>query len=216
MKLLFRTLLTFIVVIAVFMAGVFAGSNGVFGWLTGNIPVSTNVVTILDRVQALSQLTTTRYSYTNMLSSERELPPVLRALYGDRLIMVAVGHVNAGIDLSLLTTDDITTVENELVIRLPPAVLQDCFFNEQASYVVSRDTGVFSRPVADLDENARLYALGKFRDNAFEQGILADAQTQAETAVRELVGGVTGSQYRAIRITSDPQPAAPVLPPTCQ
>lgn len=214
-RLIIRTLTVLIVLIGVFLAGVFAGSQGWLGWLTGNVKTSTSIVTILDRIQAMTQLTTTRYSYSNVLVSERELPPILAGLYGERLVMVAVGEVNAGIDLSKITSDRLTAVDdNTLVIRLPPAELQDCFFNEQQSYVISRDTGLFARPIPTLDENARLYAISKFRDRALVDGALENAQSQAETAVREMIGGITG--YTDIRIISDAQPATPVIPETCQ
>ncbi|HEX2619049.1 MAG TPA: DUF4230 domain-containing protein [Phototrophicaceae bacterium] len=215
-KFIIRTLTIIIVLFAVFLAGVFAGSQGWLGWLTGNFKTTTSVVTILDRIQAMSQLTTTRYSYSNILTSERELPPILAGLYGESLVMVAVGEVNAGIDLSKITTDNLQTVDNTLIVHLPPAQLHDCFFNEQQSYVVSRDTGFFARPLPSLDETARLYALGQFRDKALEDGILADAQSQAATAVQEMVSGLAGTQYAAVRVVSDPLPAQSTIPETCQ
>jgi hypothetical protein len=210
-----RSLLVIVLVIVIFIAGVFAGANGFFGWLTGDAPTTTTAVTLLDRIQLMAQLTTTRYSYSNILTSERELPPILQGLYGDQLVMVAVGEVNAGIDLSVLTADRIQTVDNTLVIRLPPAQLQDCFFNEQESYVISRDTGFFASPAPNLDEQARRYALAQFRDRSIEDGILADAQAQAEDSVYEMVTAVTNDQYGEVRVISDPA-VTPVIPPTCQ
>jgi hypothetical protein len=215
LKTLIRVFIAALVLIVVFFAGIFASSQGIFSWLTGNARTTTNVVTILDRIQMLSRLTTTRYSYDNILTSEREMPDILRGLYGERLVMVAVGEVIAGIDLSQITEEDINVIEgNTLVVRIPPAELQDCFFNEQASYVVSRDTGLFARPLPNLDETSRLYALDSFRTRAIEDGILADAQAQAETAVQELLNA-TG-QFTEVRIVSDPQGSEPILPPTCQ
>lgn len=214
-RFLTRSLLVIVLVIAIFIAGVFAGSRGLFGWLTGDVTTNTTAVTLLDRIQLLAQLTTTRYSYSNILTSERELPPILAGLYGERLIMVAVGEVNAGIDLNLLTEDRIQTIDNTLIIRLPEVQLQDCFFNEQESYVISRDTGFFARPIPDLDEQARLYALVQFRDRAIEDGILTDAQAQAEASVRELMMAAVGDDYEEIRVVSDPS-TTPIIPPTCQ
>jgi hypothetical protein len=204
-----------LILVAVFVAGAFAGSQGLLGWLTGNLRTTQNVVTILDRIQMLAQLTTTRYSYSNILTSERDLPPILRGLYGERLVMVAVGEVNAGIDLNQITAQDIQAGGGVLTIWLPPAALQDCFFNEQASYVVSRDTGLFARPLPNLDEVSRLYALEQFRGRALEDGIIADAQAQAETSIGELVRGLVSDQYTDVQIRSRPQPALVVYPPTC-
>lgn len=210
-----RSLLVIILVIVIFVAGVFAGSRGLFSWLTGDVQTTTTAVTLLDRIQLMAQLTTTRYSYSNILSSERDLPPILQGLYGERLVMVAVGEVNAGIDLSALTADRIQTVDDTLVVRLPPAQLQDCFFNEQESYVVSRDTGFFAQPIPNLDEQARQYALDQFRERAIEDGILNDAQAQAEDSVREMVLVTNTNPNLEVRVVSDPA-ATPTIPPTCQ
>lgn len=214
LKTITRVFIAAVILIIVFFAGIFASSQGIFSWLTGNARTTTNVITVLDRIQMLSRLTTTRYSYSNILTSEREMPDILRGLYGERLVMVAVGEVIAGIELNEITAEDITTVEDTLVVRIPPAQLQDCFFNEQASYVVSRDTGVFARPLPNLDASSRLYALSSFRDRSLEDGILADAQAQAELAVRELL--MAAGQYSEVRVVSDPLPTEPTLPPTCQ
>jgi hypothetical protein len=213
-KTITRVFIAVLVLVIVFFAGVFASSQGIFAWLTGNARTTTNVITVLDRIQMLSRLTTTRYSYSNILTSERDMPDILKALYGEQLVMVAVGEVIAGIDLSQITAEDITKVDDTLVVRIPPAELQDCFFNEQASYVISRDTGLFARPLPTMDETSRRYALDNFRNRSLEDGILQDAQAQAETAVRELV--MATGQYSDVRIVSEPLPPTPVLPPTCQ
>ncbi len=210
-----RSLLVIVLVIAIFLAGVFAGSRGLFSWLTGDVRTQISAVTLLDRIQLLAELTTARYSYSNILTSERELPPILAGLYGERLVMVAVGVVEAGIELNLLTEDRIQEVGDTLVIRLPPVQLQSCAFNEQESYVISRDTGFFARPIPDLDEQARRYALVQFRDRAIEDGILNDAQAQAEASVYDLMTATVGDQFEEIRVTSDPA-VTPVIPPTCQ
>src|SRR5262245_42732110 len=66
----------------------------------GNVPITIQATTILDRIQSLSDLVTTRYNYSSLVTSQRDMPGILSVLYGDKLLMVAVGHVNAGIDMS--------------------------------------------------------------------------------------------------------------------
>lgn len=176
-------------------------------------PVVITATVMLERIQALSQLTTVRYNYSSLITTERDMPPLLAALYGERQIMVAVGHVNAGIDLSQITPDDIVRDGRTLTITLPPPALQDCFLNEQDSYIVSRDTGVFARPASNLDTEARRYAVEQFRTMALENGILNDVQIQADEVVRSITTLVNEDSIVNI-ITTPPDPDMP-LPATC-
>src|SRR4051812_38354366 len=69
---------------------------GFISALTGGpSPVIVQGTTVLEKVQNLSQLTTTRFNYSSIVTSQRDLPSILAGLYGDKLVMVAVGHVNA-------------------------------------------------------------------------------------------------------------------------
>lgn len=173
---------------------------------------------ILERVQELSQLTVTRYSFSNIVSSEVEMPGVLAALYGQKLVMVAVGNIDAGVDLSVLTQEDIVLSEGVLTLTLPPVSLQNCFLNEGDSYVLSRETGVFAQPSLNLDDASRQFALHQFRDQALEKGILSDSETRAkETVERFLELFVTLSdEIRSVNIITTPADPAAEMPLSCQ
>jgi hypothetical protein len=178
------------------------------------ITISAN--TVLDRVQTMSQLTTVRYNYSSMVTTERDMPELLSTLYGDRQVMVAVGHVNAGINLQQLTPDDITIDGDTLTLRLPPPQLQDCFLNEQQSYVVSRDTGLFASPATNMDVEARRYAVRQFRDMALEAGILDEVQTQSAVALQELLSLVDPENIQEIQVVAAPQNLNAPLPESCE
>ena len=182
---------------------------------------------ILERVQAMSELTTTKYSFSNIVTSEFEMPSLLQALYGDKLVMVAVGHINAGIDLSQLTQEDVITQEDgSLILRLPAPQLQDCFLDEGESYVVERDTGFFTNQTPALDEASRRFAIKRFRDMAIENGIYDEAKFQAQTTIYEFlnlfdtvntVGETSENAFANIDIvfaTNDG--ITPEFPATCQ
>src|SRR5690606_38453771 len=63
------------------------------------LPVPNNIyVPDVERVQALSALTTTRYNYANIVTGQTQVPGLLDRLYGESLVMVAVVHIDAGID----------------------------------------------------------------------------------------------------------------------
>lgn len=194
--------------------------NGVFDDLRDifnsepKIVITVNAV--LDRVQTMSQLTTVRYNYSSMVTTEREMPELLQALYGDQQVMVAVGHVNAGIDLSQITTDSITIDGSTLILQLPPPQLQDCFLNEQQSYVISRDTGLFARPAPNMDVEARRYAVRQFRDMALEAGILDEVQIQSAVALQEFLSLVDPENIQQVQVIGAPQNLNAPLPESCQ
>lgn len=194
--------------------------NGIFDDLRDIFDSEPKIVitvnAVLDRVQTMSQLTTVRYNYSSMVTTEREMPELLQALYGDQQVMVAVGHVNAGIDLSQITADNITLDGSTLILQLPPPQLQDCFLNEQQSYVISRDTGLFARPAPNMDVEARRYAVRQFRDMALEAGILDDVQIQSAAALQEFLSLVDPENIEQVQVIGAPQNLNAPLPESCQ
>ncbi|MDQ7037187.1 MAG: DUF4230 domain-containing protein [Anaerolineae bacterium] len=179
------------------------------------LPVPKNVyVPTVERVQALSQLTTTRYNYANIITGQTDIPSFLNRLYGESLVMVAVVHINAGIDIGEITEEDIVYDEvNDMVtITLPAPTLQDCFLDEGQSYIADRSSGIFAQPSTDLDTATRRFALAQFRDQALEEGILTDAALEAQAVVSEFFA--VASDIDITVIVEPINPDAP-LPETC-
>jgi hypothetical protein len=171
-------------------------------------------VPTVERVQALSQLTTTRYNYANIITGQTDMPAILSRLYGESLVMVAVVHIDAGIDVSQITQDDIVYNEETqtITVTLPAPTLQDCFLDEGESYIAQRQSGIFAQPSPNLDTATRRFALAQFRNQALEDGILTEAATEAVTVVSEFLGTVSEAE---IIVNIEPtNPNAP-LPETC-
>jgi len=209
-------LLLLVVVVAIIAAfgTMYAAQLGLLPGFNANYQNRATVV--LDSVQQMSVLTTTRYNFSGLVTSEREMPPLLAALYGERQVLVAVGHITAGIDLSQLGEDDIVISGNALAITLPPPTLQDCFLDESASYVASRDTGIFSRSAPDLEGQARQYAIQQFRTQAAESNILDEVQRQSQVAIGQFIQALSIPGVTQITIVNTPPlPDAP-LPQSCQ
>lgn len=204
-----------IAVISCVAGGLLFSSLGVGDWidlLRGSAPPQSQATLILQQVQALSQLTTTRYNYSVIVTTARDMPPLIAALYGESLSLVAVGHVNAGIDLSRLSPQNVVEREGVITITLPPPALQDCFLNEAASYVVQHNTGIFASASPQLDTEARRYAVEQLRRMALEEGILEETQAQARSVIVRLVRMFSGKAVEVI--TTPPDPNAP-LPESC-
>jgi hypothetical protein len=179
-----------------------------------NKPITVTAQIVLERVQGMSNLTVVRYNYSSLVTSEREMPGILAALYGEKQVMVAVGQVYGGIDLSKITADQVTVDGNTIIIKLPAPVLQACFLNEQDSYVVSRDTGIFANNAPTLDTDARRYAIHQFRDNALEGGILTEVQGNAQQVVADLIRATGDPDTEVQILPTQPDPNA-ALPDSC-
>lgn len=147
----------------------------------------------VERIQALSRLTTTRYNYAQIVTGQREMPAWLGSLYGDGLVMVAVVHIDAGIDVSQISEEDIAydSATNILSLTLPSPTVQNCFLDENLSYTVERNTAFFAQAMTNLEDDVRQYAVREFRDKAVEEGILEDAKLEAEAVLSEFLGIVS-------------------------
>ena len=175
-----------------------------------------NAVSVLENIRELSQLTTVRYNYSTLVTSEREMPAALKLLYGERLMLVAAGHVDAGINLGLLGPDNFRLDGSVLTVTLPPPALQNCVLNEQGTYTFSRDTGIFNRSQPNIETEARRYAVEQFRTMALEGGILNEVQAQSTDVLRRLLEMAAGEQISQVVVQPQPPDAAAPLPETCQ
>lgn len=125
---------------------------------------------------------------------------------------VAQGAVEAGIDLTSITTEDIRYDEasNTYVVTVPAPQLTSC----RVDYIRQYDRSTTACNV-DWDE-ARLLAsytsLVDFRDDALEGGILRRAELETRLVLGNFVELVTGRNVEIVFET----PEQPVLPPSCQ
>lgn len=182
----------------------------------GSAPITFKTDTILESIQQMSQLTTVRYNYSSLITSERAMPGLLAGLYGERMLMVAVGHVDAGINLRQLTEDNIRVEDEQLIVTIPTPTLTACILNESASYIVSHDTGLFARNAPNMDSEARRFALVHFRDSALEDEILEEANMQTVDILGNLIGMMTGDAYEDVQIEAADWDTESPLPETCQ
>lgn len=124
---------------------------------------------------------------------------------------VAQGAIEAGIDLTHITPDDIRYDEarNTYVVTVPAPQLTSC----RVDYIRQYDRSTTACNV-DWDE-ARLLAsytaLIDFRDDALEGGILTRAENEARLVLGNFVSAVTGSSVEIV-FSETQQP----LPPSCQ
>ena len=145
-------------------------------------------VSIVLEIQALSRLETTSYTIERVITAESGEGP-LGFLFRDRLLLIAHGQVIAGVDLAQLTEEDIQVAGDRVFVTLPAAEVFVATLDNDQTYVYERDTAIFGQQV-DLETLARQAAEEAVLETALEDGILEQAQINAENVIRTLLMGL--------------------------
>jgi uncharacterized protein DUF4230 len=136
-------------------------------------------VTYINEIRALARLETIQYSIEKVITGELG-QGTLGFLLGDKILFVAHGTVIAGIDLDKLRPEDMRYENGVLTVRLPPAEIFIAALDNEKSYVYDRQTGALTRPDPNLETQVRQVAEQEILKGALEDGILEQAQLNAE------------------------------------
>lgn len=136
-------------------------------------------VTYINEVRALARLETIQYSVEKVITGETG-GGTFQALFGDKILFVGHGTVIAGIDMAKLQPEHMRFENGVLTVQLPPAEIFIAALNNEKSYVYERDTGVLTKPDINLETLVRQSAEQEILKAALEDGILEQAQLNAE------------------------------------
>lgn len=142
-------------------------------------------VTIINDVRALARLETIQYSVEKIITAESK-QDVFGPLFGDKLLFVAHGVVIAGIDLNQLQAEDMDMRDGVLTVDLPEVEVFIATLDNDKSYVYDRQTGLLTKGESDLETLARQAAETEIRKAAIEDGILEQAELNAEVFLDRL------------------------------
>jgi hypothetical protein len=137
-------------------------------------------------VRSLARLETIQYSVEKVITAETN-QGTFGFLFGDRLILVAHGIVIAGIDLEQMAPEDIELRNGVLYVRLPDPEIFLTTLDNDKSYVYNRDTGLLTHGNINLESDARRAAEDEIEKAALEDGILEQAQRNAENYLYRLL-----------------------------
>jgi hypothetical protein len=144
--------------------------------------------TLVTRVRDLNRLETANMRVVNVSTVRQTYDLIPNALAGDELTLYSAGDVIAGVDLSLLKTEDVhREPDGTVVVHLPPPQLLVSRLDNRATHVIDRRTGVFRRADVGMEGRARQYAEQNIRNEAVHRGILPLAQQNAEARVAGLL-----------------------------
>ncbi len=140
-------------------------------------------VTIISQVQALSRLETIQYTVEKVITAE-ENQGLLKVFLGDKLLFVAHGYVIAGLDMAKMEPSDLWLQDGVLNVRLPAAEILVATLDNNKSYVYDRQTGLLATADPNLETSARQVAEVEIRQAAIEDGILDQAEANAQQSLR--------------------------------
>ena len=136
-------------------------------------------VTYINEVRALARLETIQYSIEKVITGETG-GGTFQTLFGDKILFVGHGTVIAGIDMEKLQPEDMRFENGVLTVKLPPAEIFIATLDNEKSYVYDRETGILAKPDVNLETLVRQRAEEEIRSAALEDGILEQAQLNAE------------------------------------
>lgn len=188
--------LAFLIVAASFALGVgisrfdFLGRFPVVGpLLFENRPAQTTTgPVVVEGIQDLDQLATVRWTESVPVTRESGGTALERILSGERVLLIATGEVEAGVDLADIGENNVQVDGERVTIRLPDPRVLSASLDEEQTRVYDRDFSPLNlRPDDALVEEARAGAVEEIERAALENGILETAEANAEESLRAFV-----------------------------
>ena len=114
---------------------------------------------------------------------------ITKALFDDALLMTVEAKVNAGIDLTKITTGNIIFVTDWtwwIDIILPAGEIFDVYLTEKTK-PFERKLGILSKGNQELETKMRNDAISAIRQEALDKKIITTAQTNAQQVITDLI-----------------------------
>jgi hypothetical protein len=166
---------------------------------------------ILTELREITDLHAAQAEFEVIIDDEQDVRYIPAVLAGERVQFVAVGTVDAVVDLSTLTADAIEfdPDTNSVVVTLPAPTISDPVIDHEQSHVMNRDRGLFNRLGGLFSDNptseAALYdaASDKMADAAAQSGLVAMAEQHVEELLEQTITGL-GVDEVDVRFESAP------------
>jgi hypothetical protein len=151
-----------------------------------------NSEAVVQGIQRLNELATVKYTTQVIVTEEQNTrilqQPLPEFLTGEKVLLMAVGEVQAGIDLEELSQRDVQVEGQRVTIDLPQARILDSSLDEDKTKLYDRDRGLLRIRGNDaLLEEARRDAEDRMVEAARQNGIVEQAQNNAEESLRVFV-----------------------------
>jgi hypothetical protein len=143
---------------------------------------------VVEGIQELDWLATVRWTESVVVTRESGGTRLEQFLTGERVLLVATGEVEAGVDLAEMSEDDVRVDGDRVTIDLPEPQILSSSLDEERTRVYDRDRGILNLGMDDvLLQEARQDAEAEIVATAEENGILQTAESNAEESIRAFV-----------------------------
>ncbi len=161
--------------------------------------------TVVQSIRSLAHLTTVEYVEYTVIEKGTD-SGILAWARGDSLTLLAVARIGAGIDLAGIAPESFHVDQETGAVNLiiPAAEIQYIAVDAEATQVIDRTTGLFTKGDPRLETDARQVAETVLLEQAESAGILAEAE---ERAVEVLTNFLLGLGYTKVEITISDSPA---------
>ncbi len=138
---------------------------------------------VVESVQDLANLTTVEMVEYTIVEKGTD-GGWLEWARGDSVRMFAVANIGAGIDLAGLTESNFDVAKDgSVVVTVPHATIQYVAVDSEATTVLDRETGLFTKGDPQLETEARQIAETTLVEGSIEKGILITAEENATTVL---------------------------------
>lgn len=138
-------------------------------------PTPTPTPILIDRKE-LGKMVTIQYKLQTVSVVEEKDASWIVRLFGDnKVVLVAVGEVLAGVDMTLLAEEDVVVSGTTVKIIMPPAEILSVHLVPGESWVYDRKLNIL-KPNWQLELQAQEQAEGTLRQWSIDNGILIQAE----------------------------------------
>lgn len=110
---------------------------------------------------------------------------------GDSIQLFAVARIGAGVDLGGVTVRDVSLGDDGVVeLVVPHAEIQYVAVDNEATQILDRSTGIFTRGDPRLETDARQIADEVLKQSAIDGGILERAEENAREVLTDFLLGL--------------------------
>jgi hypothetical protein len=143
---------------------------------------------VVEGIQELDRLATVRWTESVVITRESGGTQLEQFLTGERVLLVATGEVEAGVDLAEMDEDEVRVDGDRVTVDLPEPQVLSSSLDEERTRVYDRDRGLLNLGADQvLVQEARQDAETEVVSTAEENGILETAERNAEESIRAFV-----------------------------
>ncbi|MDD4937619.1 MAG: DUF4230 domain-containing protein [Candidatus Shapirobacteria bacterium] len=143
-----------------------------------------NTPLIIEEIQELGRLETFSINLQQTFQTERN-QDLLWGVFGEKVTFIAYGQIVAGIDLSKITSEDISIDGKNIKINLPSTEIFYVMVDENQSFIASRQVGFLTSADPQLESQIRRKAQEYFKGQAQNLDILGLAQINAKLCLKK-------------------------------